>query len=116
MTAAADPAAGERGCMHERPSAIKPDVLPAAEAIVLKLLEKERRKRYQDAHHLHEELKALQRSLPSTPWEVQADPSNASPPPPPPPQSAGVIEWASRAALCASFLKRRMISGWRKRK
>ena len=38
----------------------------------LKLLEKDRRKRFQDAHHLHEELKALQRSLPSTPWEVAA--------------------------------------------
>ena len=38
---------------------------PQAEAIILRLLEKERRKRYRDAHHLHEELKALQRSLPS---------------------------------------------------
>src|SRR5437763_8343652 len=37
-----------------KPSAIKPDTLPAAEAVVLKLLETERRKRYQDAHHLHE--------------------------------------------------------------
>ena len=46
------------------PRSIKPDVLPAAEAIVVKLLEKDRRKRFQDAHHLHEELKTLQRSLP----------------------------------------------------
>ena len=89
----------QRSAPPPKPSAIKPDVLPQAEAIVLKLLEKERRKRYQDAHHLHEELKALQRSLPSTPWEVQADPANAAPPPPPPPQSPGVIEWANRAAL-----------------
>ena len=36
------------------------------------LLEKDRRKRFQDAHHLHEELKALQRSLPSTPWDMAA--------------------------------------------
>jgi serine/threonine-protein kinase len=96
----------QRSAPPPKPSAIKPDVLPAAETIVLKLLEKERRKRYQDAHHLHEELKALQRSLPSTPWEVQADPGNAAPPPPPPPQSPGVIEWASRAALFSRMVSR----------
>lgn len=96
----------QRSAAPPKPSAIKPDVLPQAEAIVLKLLEKERRKRYQDAHHLHEELKALQRSLPSTPWEVQADPANAAPPPPPPPQSPGVIEWANRAALFSRMVSR----------
>lgn len=96
----------QRTAPPPKPSAIKPDVLPQAEAIVLKLLEKERRKRYQDAHHLHEELKALQRSLPSTPWEVQADPANAAPPPPPPPQSPGVIEWANRAALFSRMVSR----------
>jgi serine/threonine-protein kinase len=96
----------QRSAPPPKPSAIKPDCLPQAEAIVLKLLEKERRKRYQDAHHLHEELKALQRSLPSTPWEVQADPANAAPPPPPPPQSAGVIEWANRAALFSRMVSR----------
>jgi eukaryotic-like serine/threonine-protein kinase len=96
----------QRSAPPPKPSAIKPDVLPQAEMIVLKLLEKERRKRYQDAHHLHEELKALQRSLPSTPWEVQADPANAAPPPPPPPQSPGVIEWANRAALFSRMVSR----------
>src|ERR1700744_5645749 len=88
-----------------KPSAIKPDVLPQSELIVLKLLEKERRKRYQDAHHLHEELKALQRSLPATPWEVQPGEA-AAPPPPPPPQSPGVIEWANRAALFSRMVSR----------
>ena len=97
----------QRSAPPPKPSAIKPDVLPAAELIVLKLLEKERRKRYQDAHHLHEELKALQRSLPSTPWEVQADPANnAAPPPPPPPQGPGVIGWANRAALFSRMVSR----------
>jgi serine/threonine-protein kinase len=96
----------QRSAPPPKPSAIKPDILPQAEAIVLKLLEKERRKRYQDAHHLHEELKALQRSLPSTPWEVQADPTNVAPPPPPPPQSPGVIEWANRAALFSRMVSR----------
>ena len=96
----------QRSSPPPKPSAIKPDVLPGAESIVLKLLEKERRKRYQDAHHLHEELKALQRSLPATPWEVQSSPENANPPPPPPPQSAGVIEWANRAALFSRMVSR----------
>jgi serine/threonine-protein kinase len=97
----------QRSAPPPKPSAIKPDVLPQSEVIVLKLLEKERRKRYQDAHHLHEELKALQRALPSTPWEVQAgDPANAPPPPPPPPQSPGVIEWANRAALFSRMVSR----------
>jgi serine/threonine-protein kinase len=97
----------QRTAPPPKPSAIKPDVLPQAELIVLKLLEKERRKRYQDAHHLHEELKALQRSLPATPWEVQADPANAAPPPPPPPpQSPGVIEWANRAGIFSRMVSR----------
>jgi eukaryotic-like serine/threonine-protein kinase len=96
----------QRTATAPRPRSIKPDVLPAAEAIVVKLLEKDRRKRFQDAHHMHEELKSLQRSLPSTPWEVAATGENAAPPPAPPPQSAGVIEWASRAALFSRMVSR----------
>jgi eukaryotic-like serine/threonine-protein kinase len=96
----------QRTAPPPKPSAIKPDTLPQAEIVVLKLLEKERRKRYQDAHHLHEELKALQRALPSTPFELQATPENQAPPPPPPPQSPGVIEWANRAALFSRMVSR----------
>jgi serine/threonine-protein kinase len=96
----------QRTSVAPRPRSIKPDVLPAAEAIVVKLLEKDRRKRFQDAHHMHEELKSLQRSWPSTPWEVAATGENAAPPPAPPPQSAGVIEWASRAALFSRMVSR----------
>jgi serine/threonine-protein kinase len=96
----------QRTAPAPRPRSIKPDVLPAAEGIVIKLLEKDRRKRFQDAHHLHEELKTLQRSLPSTPWEVAATGENVAPPPPPPPQSPGVIEWASRAALFSRMVSR----------
>jgi serine/threonine-protein kinase len=96
----------QRTSIAPRPRSIKPDVLPAAEGIVVKLLEKDRRKRFQDAHHLHEELKSLQRSLPNTPWEVAATGENAAPPPPPPPQSPGVIEWASRAALFSRMVSR----------
>jgi eukaryotic-like serine/threonine-protein kinase len=96
----------QRTAIAPRPRSIKPDVLPAAEAIVMRLLEKDRRKRFQDAHHLHEELKSLQRSLPSTPWDVSATGENPAPPPPPPPQSPGVIEWASRAALFSRMVSR----------
>jgi serine/threonine protein kinase len=96
----------QRTGIAPRPRSIKPDVLPAAEAIVVKLLEKDRRKRFQDAHHMHEELKSLQRSLPSTPWEIGTTGENAAPPPPPPPQSPGVIEWASRAALFSRMVSR----------
>lgn len=100
----------QRSAQAPRPSAIKPDVLPAAEAMVLRLLEKERRKRYQDAHHLHEELKALQRALPSTPWEVNAGVENAQPPMPPP-ESPGVIEWAHRAGLFSRMVSRAYPTG-----
>src|SRR6267154_571887 len=74
----------QRTAVAPRPRSIKVDVLSAAEVIVIKLLEKDRRKRFQDAHHLHEELKTLQRSLPSTPWEVSATGENIAPPPAPP--------------------------------
>src|SRR4051794_27640930 len=101
----------QRTAQAPKPRSIKPDVLPAAETIVIKLLEKERRKRFQDAHHLHEELKALQRSLPNTPWEMAGTGENAAPPPPPPPQSPGVIEWASRAALFSRMASRAYPAG-----
>src|SRR5579863_1618367 len=101
----------QRSAHAPKPRTIKPDILPAAETIVLKLLEKDRRKRFQDAHHMHEELKSLQRSLPSTPWEVPGASENAAPPPPPPPQSPGVIEWASRAALFSRMVSRAYPSG-----
>ncbi|HEY8042374.1 MAG TPA: protein kinase [Polyangiaceae bacterium] len=101
----------QRTSIAPRPRSIKPDVLPNAEGIVVKLLEKDRRKRFQDAHHLHEELKTLQRSLPSTPWEVAATGENVAPPPPPPPQSEGVIEWASRAALFSRMVSRAYPAG-----
>jgi serine/threonine-protein kinase len=101
----------QRSAPPPKPRGIKADVLPAGEAIVLKLLEKDRRRRFQDAHHLHEELKALQRSLPSTAWEVGAGGELAAPPPPPPPQSPGVIEWANRAGLFSRMVSRAYPSG-----
>jgi serine/threonine-protein kinase len=101
----------QRTAPAPKPRTVKPDVLPAAEAIVLKLLEKDRRKRFQDAHHLHEELKALQRSIPSNAWDVGAGGELPAPPPPPPPQSPGVIEWASRASLFSRMVSRAYPAG-----
>src|ERR1051325_4547494 len=62
----------QRTAPPPKPRGIRSDVHPAAEAITLRLLEKDIRKRFQDAHHLQEELKALQRSLPSQQWDVGA--------------------------------------------
>jgi eukaryotic-like serine/threonine-protein kinase len=89
-----------------RPRGIRPDVNPAAEEICLKLLAKTIKDRFRDAHHLQEDLKKLQRSLPSSQaWEVKAD-TPAMPQPPPPPQSAGVTEWANRAAIFTRMVSR----------
>src|SRR5262249_51970616 len=56
-------------------------------------------KRFRDGHHLQDELKAMQRSLPSTPWDLQRTESAAIPAPPPPaPTTPGVVEWSRRAA------------------
>ena len=103
----------QRTAPSPRPGAIRKDVPEAAERIVLRLLEKDPRKRYRDGHHLLEELKALQRSLPSTSWEKESTEavSQAAAPPPPPPRSSGVIEWASRAGLFARMVSRAYPSG-----
>ena len=71
----------------QRPRAIQPDAHPVGEKIAMRLLEKDPKDRYRDAHHLQEDLKKLQRSLPSAqPWEaIKAELAAPSPPPPPPP-------------------------------
>jgi serine/threonine-protein kinase len=89
-----------------RPRALRADVNPVAEEITLRLLSKTIKDRYRDAHHLQEDLKKLQRSMPSSQaWEVRGDAAPA-PPPPPPPQSPGVTEWANRAAIFTRMVSR----------
>lgn len=101
----------QRSAPPAKPSSIKSDISQQAETICLRLLEKDARKRYQDAHHLLEELKALQRALPSQQtWEVGSNEVLPAPPPPPP-QSPGVIEWANRTALFARMVARAYPSG-----
>jgi serine/threonine-protein kinase len=95
-----------------RPSSIRKDCHQTAEAIVMRLLEKDPRKRYRDGHHLLEELKALQRSMPSQAWDkesTEAPPMAA--PPPPPPKSLSVGEWANRAGLFSRMVARAYPSG-----
>jgi len=91
-----------------RPRGIRPDAHPVAEEITLRLLAKTAKDRYRDAHHLQEELKKLQRSLPSSQaWEVQTGAAAPlAPPPPPPPQSPHVTEWANRAATFTRMVSR----------
>jgi len=104
----------QRTAPAPRPSSVKKDCSPVAEKIVLRLLEKDPRKRYRDGHHLLEELKALQRSLPSTSWEKEGAPpeqQQAAPPPPPQPRSPGVAEWAGRAGLFSRMVTRAYPAG-----
>ena len=102
----------QRNAPAPNPRLLRADLPREAESIVLRLLQKDVAKRYKDAHHLSEDLKAFQRSLPSTPWEIanSAD-APASPPQPPPAPSAGVAEWASRAALFGRMVARAYPAG-----
>ncbi len=103
----------QRTALAPRPSTIRKDCHPVAERIVMRLLEKDQRKRYRDGHHLLEELKALQRSLPSVSWDKEGGdaPAVIAPPPPPPPRSLAVSEWAGRTGLFARMVARAYPSG-----
>jgi serine/threonine protein kinase len=96
----------QRTAPAPRPSSIKKECNAIAERIVLKLLEKEPRKRYRDGHHLLEELKALQRSQPNTSWEKDSEAAPVAPPPLAPPRSPMVGEWGTRAGLFARMVSR----------
>src|SRR6187549_2945590 len=97
----------QRTAPAPRPTSIRKDCHPAAERIVLRLLEKDPRRRYRDGHHLLEELKALQRSLPSQAWDKETGEAQAAvPPPPPPSRSASVTEWANRAGTFSRMVSR----------
>ncbi|MEM9188434.1 MAG: protein kinase [Myxococcota bacterium] len=88
----------QRSAPPPNPGALRKDLPPAAATIIQQLLEKEAPKRFRDGHHLQDELKALQRSLPSTAWDRAQNDLPAAPPPPPPAPTPGVVEWSKRAA------------------
>lgn len=89
----------QRSAPAPRPRSLRADLPEAAEQICLRLLEKDPARRFRDGHHLKEELKRFQRSLPSTPWDLErTSDAPVGPPPPPPAPTPGVVEWSRRAA------------------
>jgi serine/threonine-protein kinase len=98
----------QRTAQAPDPASIRKECNVDARHIVLKLLEKDPKKRYRDGHHLLEELKRLQRSLPAASgWDAKK-PGDAPQalPPPPPPKSLGVAEWAGRAGIFSRMVSR----------
>lgn len=104
----------QRSAPPPRPTSIRADIPPQAEAIILRLLEKDPKKRFRDGHHLQEELKAFQRSLPSKildPTSPGSDTAPAVAPPPPPAPTPGVQEWGTRASNLQRILSRAYPNG-----
>jgi eukaryotic-like serine/threonine-protein kinase len=101
----------QRTAAPPRPSSQRADIPPQAEAIILRLLEKDASRRFRDGHHLQEELKAFQRSLPSKLLETPQGDAPAAPQPPPPAPTAGVQEWGTRAANYQRILSRAYPNG-----
>jgi predicted Ser/Thr protein kinase len=90
------------------PSRHLPGLLPLAESIVLKLLEKDSARRYRDAHHLLEDVKALQRQAPRSPWETTAEPASGGRGAP---RVSGTLAWSLRAAMFARMMARSFPGG-----
>ena len=88
----------QRKAKPPSPRKHRSEVPDHAEQIILKLLEKDPANRFRDGHHLKEELKEMQRSLPARTWDSPTDAAPAAPPPPPPAKAPGVVEWSRTAA------------------
>jgi len=95
------------------PRSIRKDCHEDARRIVLRLLEKSASKRYRDGHHLLEELKKFQRSLPSTTTWDNKKPGGPEPAaqaaaaaPLPEPKTLQVTQWADRAGTLSRMVSR----------
>ncbi len=88
----------QRKARPPSPRKYRPEIPEQAERVILKLLEKNIEDRFRDGHHLKEELKELQRTLPSREWDTPTETAPAAPPPPPPAKAPGVVEWSRTAA------------------
>jgi serine/threonine-protein kinase len=88
----------QRKAKAPSPRKYRAEIPEKAEEIILKLLEKDPANRFRDGHHLKEELKEMQRALPSREWDQPTETAPAAPPPPPPAQTPGVVEWSRTAA------------------
>ncbi|MCC7383613.1 MAG: protein kinase [Deltaproteobacteria bacterium] len=84
---------------------IQPDAPVEAERIIIKLLEKESSRRYRDAHHLLEDIKALQRHAPrELAWDpMPALPQQASQAPV---ANGLAAAWALRAVMFGRIVSR----------
>lgn len=84
---------------------VQPDSPAEAEKIIHKLLEKDPGRRYRDAHHLLEDMKALQRHAPR---ELAWDPMPALPPAgtQASPMTSGVASWALRSVMFGRIVSR----------
>jgi DNA repair exonuclease SbcCD ATPase subunit len=87
----------QRKAKAPSPRKYRADIPEQAEQIILKLLEKNPEDRFRDGHHLKEELKQMQRSLPSREWDAPTETAPVAPPPPAA-QTPGVVEWSGTAA------------------
>jgi serine/threonine-protein kinase len=87
----------QRTAQAPSPRKYRSEIPDPAERIVLRLLQKAPEDRFRDGHHLQEELKAMQRALPSRAWDVRTDSTPAGPPPPSG-TAPGVVEWSRTAA------------------
>ena len=74
-----------------------PDIPEPVERVIMQLLDKDQNKRFKDAHHLHEEIKKMQRSAPRPlSWEPISD---GAPPARAVPVTSGVASWAMRSVM-----------------
>jgi serine/threonine-protein kinase len=85
------------------PSKHHPEVGPEEERIILRLLEKSAQDRYRDAHHLLEELKVLQRAVPTSVLQEEVTELDSTPPAPKLPEFS---QWAIKSALFARIVTR----------
>ena len=88
----------QRKAKPPSPRKYRQEIPDQAEKVILKLLEKDPEDRFRDGHHLKEQLKEMQRALPSREWDVPTETAPVAPPPPPPAQTPGVVEWSRTAA------------------
>jgi serine/threonine-protein kinase len=81
---------------------------PLADSMIMRLLEKDPGRRYRDAHHLLEDIKALQRMVPRNPWETAAEPRSRGRGGP---RVEGVAAWSIRTAMFARMAARAFPNG-----
>ena len=83
--------------MVPSPRKYVPEIPEDAERIIMRLLEKDQSKRFKDAHHLHEEIKKIQRTAPRRlSWEPISDGAPAAKKRP---VTSGVAAWALRSVM-----------------